>query len=385
MSLTPSPNGDSTYSPGSTVNHPGYSPGTTVNPAGYSPASSTVNPAGYSPASTVNHPGYSPGTTVNHPGYSPSTTVNHPGYSQGTTVNSAYSPAPSTGIPGYSPISTVNPGSNEYSNPGTPDTTTSENPPIQQTSFDENSKAQDLLLRSILMRKEEYEESQPLKSEVTDAGLPSGENTNQNHFENPYQAQLAAYQQYYQQNPHLMGHHHGTQHLNPGQPGYQNPYQPHAAHQLSNVNLNHYYQQQQIYAHYQQQQIYAQHQQQQIQAQQHQHQQLSPGDQVQNHQQAHQHPSAQHGQQPDHHQFFNNSVEQKHVDTGNISNSNTSDTQAAMTTLMQHTAQTIVQQKIMGNPHLNHHEAVGPGFESRLMGQNPNYPPPPPAHHHGPR
>ena len=38
-----------------------------------------------------------------------------------------------------------------------------------------------------------------------------------------------------------------------------------------------------------------------------------------------------------------------------------------MTTLMQHTAQTIVQQKIMGNPHLNHHEAVGPGFESRLV------------------
>ena len=113
MSLTPSPNGGSTYSPGSTVNHPGYSPGTTVNPAGYSPASSTVNPAG------------------------------------------------------YSPISTVDPGSNEYSNPGTPDTTTSENPPIQQTSFDEESKAKDVLLRSILMRKEEYEESQPLKSEVT--------------------------------------------------------------------------------------------------------------------------------------------------------------------------------------------------------------------------
>ena len=90
-------------------------------------------------------------------------------------------------------------------------------------------------------------------------------------------------------------------------------------------------------------------------------------EQVQNHQQAHQHPSAQHGQHPDHHQFFNNNVEQKHVDTGNISNSNTSDTQAAMTTLMQHTAQTIVQQKIMGNPHLNHHEAVGPGFESRLV------------------
>ena len=35
-----------------------------------------------------------------------------------------------------------------------------------------------------------------------------------------------------------------------------------------------------------------------------------------------------------------------------------------MTTLMQ---QTIVQQKIMGNPHLNHHEASGPGFESRLV------------------
>ena len=90
-------------------------------------------------------------------------------------------------------------------------------------------------------------------------------------------------------------------------------------------------------------------------------------DQVQNQQQAHQHPSAQHGQHPDHHQFFNNNVEQKHVDTGNISNSNTSDTQAAMTTLMQHTAQTIVQQKIMGNPHLNPHEAMGPGFESRLV------------------
>ena len=90
--------------------------------------------------------------------------------SQGsTTVDPAgYSPAHSTGIPGYSPISTVNPGSNEYSNPGTPDTTTSENPPIQQTSFDENSKAQDLLIRSILMKKEEYnEESQPLKSQVT--------------------------------------------------------------------------------------------------------------------------------------------------------------------------------------------------------------------------
>ena len=101
MSLTPSPNGGSTYSPGSTVNHPGYSPGTTVNPAG------------------------------------------------------------------YSPISTVDPGSNEYSNPGTPDTTTSENPPIQQTSFDDDSKAKDVLLRSILMRKEEYEESQPLKSEAT--------------------------------------------------------------------------------------------------------------------------------------------------------------------------------------------------------------------------
>ena len=157
MSLTPSPNGGSTYSPGSTVNHPGYSPGTTVNPAGYSPASSTVNPAGYSPASTVNHPGYSPGTTINHPGYSQGTTVNHPGYSPETTVNPA----------GYSPISTVDPGSNEYSNPGTPDTTTSENLPIQQTSFDEDSKAKDALLRSILMRKEEYEESQPLKSEVT--------------------------------------------------------------------------------------------------------------------------------------------------------------------------------------------------------------------------
>ena len=90
-------------------------------------------------------------------------------------------------------------------------------------------------------------------------------------------------------------------------------------------------------------------------------------DQVQNHQQAHQHPSAQHGQHPDHHQFFNNNVEQKHVDTGNISNSNTSDTQAAMTTLMQQTAQTLVQQKIMGNPHLNHHEAMGSGFESRLV------------------
>ena len=83
-------------------------------------------------------------------------------------------------------------------------------------------------------------------------------------------------------------------------------------------------------------------------------------EQVQNHQ----HPSVQHGQHhPDHHQFFNNNVEQKHVDTGNINNSNT-DTQAAMTTLMQ---QTIVQQKIMGNPHLNHHETSGPGFESRLV------------------
>ena len=38
-----------------------------------------------------------------------------------------------------------------------------------------------------------------------------------------------------------------------------------------------------------------------------------------------------------------------------------------MTTLMQHTAQTLVQQKIMGNPHLNPHEAVGAGFESRLV------------------
>ena len=109
----------------------------------------------------------------------------------------------------------------------------------------------------------------------SDAVLPNGENTNQNHFENTYQAQIAAYNLYYQQNPHLYGHHHGTQHLNPGQPGYQNPYQPYAAahfsNQLSNVNLNHYYQQQhQIYAHYQQQQIQANHQQQQ------QHQQLSP-------------------------------------------------------------------------------------------------------------
>ena len=113
----------------------------------------------------------------------------------------------------------------------------------------------------------------------SDAGLPSGENTNQNHFENTYQAQIAAYQQYYQQNPHLYGHHHGTQHLNPGQPGYQNPYQPYAAahfsNQLSNANWNHYYQQQQqIYAHYQQQQIQANHHQQQ------QHQQLSPSGKI---------------------------------------------------------------------------------------------------------
>ena len=112
----------------------------------------------------------------------------------------------------------------------------------------------------------------------SDAGLPSGENTNQNHFENTYQAQIAAYQQYYQQNPHLYGHHHGTQHLNPGQPGYQNPYQPYAAahfsNQLSNANWNHYYQQQhQIYAHYQQQQIQANHHQQQ-------HQQLSPSGKI---------------------------------------------------------------------------------------------------------
>ena len=102
----------------------------------------------------------------------------------------------------------------------------------------------------------------------SDAGLPNGENTNQNHFENQYQAQIAAYQQYYQQNPHLYGHHHSHQPLNPGQPGYQNPYQPYAAAHFS--NQLYYQQQQQIYAHYQQQQIQANHQQQQ------QHQQLSP-------------------------------------------------------------------------------------------------------------
>ena len=72
----------------------------------------------------------------------------------------------------------------------------------------------------------------------SDAGLPSGENTNQNHFENTYQAQIAAYQQYYQQNPHLYGHHHSHQPLNPGQPGYQNPYQPYAAAHFSNQLSN---------------------------------------------------------------------------------------------------------------------------------------------------
>ena len=107
--------------------------------------------------------------------------------------------------------------------------------------------------------------------------MPTGEN-NQEESLKPFfethpgfyqNAQIAAYQQAY---PHLYGHlsnghHTGQPHLNPG---YQNPYvQPwfnHAAHfsnQLTNVNWNHYYhQQQQIQAHHQQQQIQAQQQQQ---------------------------------------------------------------------------------------------------------------------------